>query len=385
MNRFSRGWLWCTFSVVVMMAVGCASEPNSVTSADAEISPTAVDSGWQKVVPGGETQCSDGSEFAFYTRAGDPTKLVFFLQGGGGCWNLETCDPLGKPSYTVNLDGFHPSQSDGIFNFSRRDNPVRDHTMVFVPYCSGDVHIGAATRDYKRPADWVAKLRARDVPAERIAPQFSVAHKGLANGRAALKWVREEIKAPASVLVTGSSAGSIPSPYYALQLANQFPAAQVSQLGDGSGGYRRMNQSAAPQVVWNTTQALSVEPEFAELDDDTFNFEKLYVLAHKAQPKLRLHAYDTAEDNVQLQFLRLSGLDVNSLEGPLRLNQADIRQEVPTFQSYIAAGELHTILRRPEFYEFTVGERSVRDWLADIVAGETVSSVSCTQCSAVQP
>ncbi len=131
--------------------------------------------------------------------------------------------------------------------------------------------------------------------------------------------------------------------------------------------------------------AVSVEPAFAELDDDTFNFEQLYVLAHKAQPKLRLHAYDTAEDDVQLQFLRMNGLDVGSLEGPLRLNQADIRREVPTFQSYIAAGELHTILRRPEFYEYTVGERSVRDWLADIVAGETVSSVSCTQCGAVQP
>jgi len=385
MNKFNRGWLAGTFSVAIMMVLGCVSEPSEVTQKGAEISPAALKSGWQKVVPGGETECSDGSEFAFYTRAGDPSKLVFFLQGGGGCWNLQTCDPLGKPSYTVNLDGFHPSQSDGIFNFSRLENPVRDHTMVFVPYCSGDVHIGAATREYERPADWVANLKARDVPAERIEPRFSVAHKGLVNARAALKWVREEIKAPASVLVTGSSAGSIPSPYYALQLANQFPGAQVSQLGDGSGGYRRMNQTAAPQVVWQTIQALSVEPAFAELDDDTFNFEQLYVLAHKAQPKLRLHAYDTAEDDVQLQFLRLSGLDVGSLEEPLRLNQADIRREVPTFQSYIAAGELHTILRRPEFYTYAVGQRSVRDWLADIVAGESVSSVSCTQCSAVQP
>jgi len=383
MSKFGRGWLASALSLAVMMVLGCASEPNEVTVTGAESAPAALKSGWQKVIPGGETECSDGSEFAFYTRAGDPNRLVFFLQGGGGCWNLQTCDPLGKPSYTVNLDGFHPSKSDGIFNFSRRDNPVRDHTMVFVPYCSGDVHIGAATREYERPAGWVEKLRERDVPAELIAPKFSVAHKGLANARSALKWVREEVKAPTSVLVTGSSAGSIPSPYYALQLAKQFPAAQVSQLGDGSGGYRRMNQTAAPQVVWNTTEALSVEPEFAELDDDTFNFEQLYVLAYKAQPKLRLHAYDTAEDDVQLQFLRLSGLDVSSLESPLRLNQADIRREVPTFQSYIAPGEVHTVLRRPEFYKYAVGDRSVRDWLADIVAGETVSSVSCTQCSAV--
>ncbi len=62
MSKFNRAWLSSTLSVVVMMVLGCASETNGVTPTGAEISPAVVESGWQKVVPGGETQCSDGSE-----------------------------------------------------------------------------------------------------------------------------------------------------------------------------------------------------------------------------------------------------------------------------------------------------------------------------------
>lgn len=362
---------------------GCvAGSSEWLTSAQGEsASPPALLEGWQEVKPGGDTQCSDGSDYAFYTRNGDPDKLLFFLQGGGACWNLQTCDPLGKPSYTVNLEGFHPSQADGIFNFERLDNPLADHTVVFVPYCSADVHIGDAVIKYKRPADWITSIKSAKPSVAAIPPEFTITHKGLANARAALEWVGNNVSSPESVMVAGSSAGSIPSPYYAVHLASAFPDARVSQLGDGSGGYRQIGQSASPQVAWRTVPALSAEPTFAALSDDDFTFEKLYVLAHAAQPRVRLHAYDTAEDDVQLQFLALSGLRVDSLREAIALNQAGIREAVPSFQSFVAAGELHTILRRPEFYTYAVGERRVRDWLADIVAGRQVSSVSCRECS----
>lgn len=372
------------FIGVLGLVTACTSQSSTEPTARDIGEVAALQPQWQKVVPGGDTQCSDGSEFAFYTRSGDPKKLLFFLQGGGACWNLQTCDPLGTPSYTVNLEGFHPSQSDGIFNYSRPDNPLGDHSVVFVPYCSGDVHLGDATRNYQRTPAWINKLKKNGVASADINPDFSIAHKGLANARAALRWAQREVVAPNSVFVTGSSAGSIPSPYYAVQLANAYPDARVTQLGDGSGGYRRISQSAAPHRAWDTVSALGTEPGFASLTEDGFNFELLYTLAHATNPALQLHAYDTAEDDVQLQFLRLGGLDVKSLQPALELNQADIRSNVPKFASYIAGGELHTILRRPEFYTYRVGSRSVRDWIADVVAGQAVSSVACERCEVAQ-
>ena len=35
--------------------------------------------------------CADGSEFAFWERRADPTKVVFFLDGGGACFDATTC------------------------------------------------------------------------------------------------------------------------------------------------------------------------------------------------------------------------------------------------------------------------------------------------------
>ena len=47
--------------------------------------------GWEKVVPGGDCHCADGSEFAFWERRADPSKVVFFLDGGGNCFDATSC------------------------------------------------------------------------------------------------------------------------------------------------------------------------------------------------------------------------------------------------------------------------------------------------------
>ncbi|MEM7216746.1 MAG: pectin acetylesterase-family hydrolase [Pseudomonadota bacterium] len=370
-----------SLSLAALFVGGCATpaEDSAPVERSASVAPERPD--WQQIAPGGATGCSDGSDFVFYARPGDPEKLVFFLQGGGACWNLETCDPLGWPSYTVNLDNTHPSRSDGIFNFARPDNPFADHSVVFVPYCSADVHIGAARRTYERSANWRRRLiDERERSADEIDAQFTVEHRGFANVAAALDWTDRNVPAPRSVFVTGSSAGSIPSPYYALLLSRRYPEARITQLGDGSGGYRRLNESASPQVTWDTLDVLGDDPAYADVDSAEFDFETLYTHAKTAEPRLRLHAYDTAEDDVQLRFLSFSGIEGISLKASIDANQADIRAADPAFRSFIAAGELHTILRRPEFYTYAVGQRSVRDWVADVAAGRAVESVSCTVC-----
>ena len=34
-------------------------------------------------MPGADCVCADGSDFAFWERRADPTKVVFYLDGGG--------------------------------------------------------------------------------------------------------------------------------------------------------------------------------------------------------------------------------------------------------------------------------------------------------------
>jgi hypothetical protein len=186
------------------------------------------------------------------------------------------------------------------------------------------------------------------------------------------------------VFVTGSSAGSIPSPYYTLHFAKRYPGARIAQLGDGSGGYRDVGSTTRPQEQWGTLAVVSDVPELAALQPEEFNFEKLYIAAAKLLPNVTFAEYDTAEDEVQLQFLALGGNQATSLEPLLAANHADIRAAAPNFRTYVAGGEVHTILARPEFYTYHVGGTRVRDWVAALAAGDPVEDVKCTDCKVAE-
>ena len=58
-------------AIFIMMALSSFTSGMTVTTA-----------GWERVVPGGDCQCADGSEFSFWQREADPSKVVLFLQDG---------------------------------------------------------------------------------------------------------------------------------------------------------------------------------------------------------------------------------------------------------------------------------------------------------------
>src|SRR5690606_13544143 len=111
--------------------------------------------------------------------------VFIYLQGGGACWNQGTCVPSllrfgpichygeniclydgpggTQPTSTYVTDrdpfpadggGRFPSELDLVtrvraFDRGDEENPFRDATFVFVPYCTGDLHTGDAVRTYK--------------------------------------------------------------------------------------------------------------------------------------------------------------------------------------------------------------------------------------------
>ncbi len=345
------------------------------------VEPTAFSrlaTGWNKLSPGGDTICSDGSAFHFFARPGDPAKLLVYFQGGGACWTGDTCDrdlePTYRPTAISELIEAPPGEPrperamEGIFDFTRAENPVADFSFVFVPYCTGDVHIGNRQTTYQAPA------------AEGHGEhEFTVQHRGFHNAMAALEWTFDAFEAPTEVFVTGSSAGSIPSPFYAHLVQTRYPAARVTQLGDGAGGYRRSGGHDLPSEQWGALEVLAAElPYFADLSASTFTFEHLYIATGLQHPQMTLAEYDTAEDEVQLGFLNLIGVpDGTDLQQLLDANRADIEARVDRFRSFTAGGETHTILGRDYFYSYRVGDTTFRDWFAALVHGEPVANVHC--------
>ena len=291
--------------------------------------------GWNTIEPAGDTTCSDGSPYRFFVRPGNPAKLVVYFDGGGACFDGRTCDPHLDPTYTVNLSQLDLERADGIFAFESPENPFADHSFVFAPYCTADVHLGDRVENYQAPD-------GEQHPAHAVTIQ----HRGSTNAGAVLDWTYKHFFRPASLFVTGSSGGAIPSPYYALRIADHYPDAGIGQLGDGAGGYRGLGDTR-PHEHWGTLDVLSDLSAFTEMTSEEFTFEELYIAAAQQHPRITFAEYDTAEDGVQLQFLELGGVEASSLLRLLEANQAEVRAEATNFRSFIAGGDLHTILARP--------------------------------------
>lgn len=332
-----------------------------------DVSAQAADPIWTKVEGGPGTGCSHDSTFAFFVHAGNPRRVMLYFDGGGGCWNGSTCDLKGKPTYTPVLD---PARTEGgatgILELQNPANPVRDYSIVVVPYCTADVHLGSREVSYRD-----------SLPDDRAPRTFVIRHHGASNVASAVGWIRAHWKAPELVFVTGGSAGAIPSPVYASELARIYPSARIVQLGDGAGGYRA---PAVPGLLanWGVVERLHREAAYRGIDSSRFSFEALYVAAAKASPRVRFTQFNNASDEVQVAFLNLLGLENPVLPPLLRDNLAEVQRQNPAFRSYTAPGTSHTILTRPEFYAMRVDGVALRDWVAALLEGRAVADVGAS-------
>ena len=106
-----------------------------------------------------------------------------------------------------------PNQHKGIFDLEQANNPIKDWTAVFVPYCTGDIHLGSTTREYNTEDGKV----------------LTINHYGAINVGSVLNWLGKN-QSPKQVVVSGASAGAMAAPIYAGRLASMYPDAKYAVL-----------------------------------------------------------------------------------------------------------------------------------------------------------
>jgi hypothetical protein len=327
-----------------------------------------LEEGWNALAPGGRTSCAHGDPFSFFVRPGDPARLLLYLTGGGACWDAEGC-PDGSLLYTQRVTPeADPGRYSGIIDPGHPENPFAEHTMVVVPVCTGDLHLG------DRDALYVARGDDGE-PRE-----FTVRHRGLVNVTAALDWMHENTPEPAEAFVAGSSAGAPAVPFYANLLARRHPAARVAGLSDDGGSYLTGTAPAVDTRTWGVPGVLQSHPGWEGLPPG-IGIETLFVTAGRAVPNLRLYQVDHANDRVQHFFLRQGGHPNPEIRELVRAARDRIGAEVPAFRGFTLGGYLHTMLRNPSFYLLQEDGYRFRDWVAAIAAGDEVPHVGCSSCA----
>ena len=338
-----------------------ATEPAIATTEPVVETTEVMPAAWEQVVPGGDCQCADGSEFSFWVRPGDPSKVVLFFQGGGACFSADTCSfTNGTFKTTTGLDD-DPSGNEGLFDDGDPRNPVAGWSFVYVPYCTGDVHIGDNDHEY--------------------APGLLVHHKGAVNAQAAIAELATRFPDADRVLVTGESAGSVPSPLYAGVVSDLLPDADIAVLADSSGAYGdNPGVNALIGDLWGTMNAVPPWPENADVTPETWSIPGLYVRAGRHDPSITFARHDFAYDETQEFFATITGSAGGDVLSAIDANEVLIESQGVPLSSWVAPGSTHTVIGSSDFYTETVNGVALVDWVTALVTDRAVPDVHCTAC-----
>src|SRR5580692_11460909 len=106
-------------------------------------------------VPFPDSACANGTATGIGVNlTGTPSsRVLIYLEGGGACWDDLTCYTLmtatnfttgyGETNFTADSLS-ELAVPGGFFDRTASANPFQDYSYVYVPYCTGDQHMGDA-------------------------------------------------------------------------------------------------------------------------------------------------------------------------------------------------------------------------------------------------
>jgi hypothetical protein len=260
----------------------------------------------------------------------------------------------------------NPATYDGIFKLDNPGNPVKDWSFVYIPYCTGDLHTGSATRQYNNAGS----------PA--LPPTFTIEHRGFDNFMVVLDWIKGHFNDPKRVLVAGSSAGGYGAEANFPWLAASYPHAKMAVIGDGSQGVTTpaFDTGTPGRGSWN----MNLAPWVYGNDPSLIAGPDLLRVSANAYPHAKVAQFTTVTDSVQINFYSVikqyygpGGSCANAMidwNEQMVGNIQSYAATVPNFRHYLAAGSYHTNLRSPLFYSENSAGTSYQRWVSAMLQNE---------------
>jgi hypothetical protein len=221
---------------------------------------------WMKVEPPGAV-CGNNSQYKIFVNfSAKSDNLVVVLEPGGACWDYDSCTGKNGIRGAANVDGIPDNHTDlapFISPFLNRfddTSPTTDWNMVYVPYCTGDVHTGNAVATY----------------ADTAGASVEFHHEGHADMQKVVSWIDDNFTHVPKMLVTGCSAGGVGALVNYHYLRKGVHAAEQGYLLDDSGPVFPSSGYSGPmhekiRSAWNIDAIGDLPAGFNSTDMGTIN------------------------------------------------------------------------------------------------------------------
>lgn len=257
------------------------------------------------------------------------TELLIFFEGGGACWDEATCygeegsDPLASNIESGYTAANFELDRGMLFRhaFSRRDenNSMRNFNMVYVPYCTGDVHGGTATQTYG----------GRETR-----------HVGALNVAAYMERIAVTLPDTSYVMVTGRSAGGFGTLASFNRVATTFPAARVDFIDDSGPAPANGALPAPLYESWVPQWGLSEDVIPADCVGCVSSLDLLFPYYADKYPMSRFGLSSFSQDGVIAFFFQQEPM---AFETMLKRILQDHFVSRDNLHFFIVPGDLHTM------------------------------------------
>jgi cysteine-rich repeat protein len=325
---------------------GCLVDCTAIEPLD----PPALE--WTYVeVPG--TRCMNGSPAGFAVNHNpDSSNVMIYLEGGGACFS-DVCD------FTAFSIPFVPP-ADGIFSRINSVNPVKDWTMIYVPYCTGDIHAGDAERMLGGQLRQFRGYSNITRYLEQLVPSFPAER----------------------VLLTGISAGGFGAALNSTQVADAYGDGVELTVIDDSGP--PLSNDVIPPCLqtlfrdtWNLDATLLAACDTCDPNDFATDYLD-HVLTN--YPSVRFGLFSNTADVVISTYMgagwgngQYDNCEGLSLPVPALTYTADLdnirAQNLTDISTFYQLGLGHTALR-VGFNLTIVDGTSLPAWIADVLDGQ---------------
>lgn len=338
-----------TLAALVLILAACGdstapAQPDAPGDAPGPI--TAPPNTWTWIeIPG--TTCANGTPagFGINVPSAPSTELFVYFQGGGACWDANTCFTLKSAvniettydaaKFAADLGGAQADRSPG--------NVFARATLVWVPYCTGDLHAGIEVRDY----------------AVNGATR-TVHHTGGTNTQRFVDALKATVPAASKVWLAGSSAGGYGATFNQHRFAAAWPSVDVHVLQDSSPFVPVITAYATWQAAWS----LQFPPGCTGCSTSLPSVIDAVTAAH---PRSRIGLLTYDDDAVIKQYFGYAAT-AGSLVPATTMLLAN-QYNLPTTHAFVLAGTAHTMFAQ---IGTLVGPGGVRlsDWIAQWATGD---------------